>query len=170
MAKFKITATVMTTVVKEIEAPTKEEAERIFYDDTYQNIVEDADEVYITDINTDYVETTSIDYEVHITEIEYDWTKKMTTQTYPKNSLSGWNQTETKTMTISILNSTISSVTPSRAKSGGQSKTSDIKSYHPSNQSGKENPVNKPPLRKGNTATKLKFIGGKMYEKLQQNV
>ena len=72
MAKFKITSTVMTTVVKEIEAPTKEEAERIFYDDTYQNIVEDADEVYITDINTDYVEVTSIDYEVHVTEIEYD--------------------------------------------------------------------------------------------------
>ena len=72
MAKFKITATVMTTVVKEIEAPTKEEAESIFYDDTYQNIVEDADEAYITDINTDYVEATSIDYEVHITDIEYD--------------------------------------------------------------------------------------------------
>ena len=72
MAKFKITATVMTTVIKEIEAPTKEEAESIFYDDTYQNIVEDADEVYITDINTDYVEVTSIDYEVHVTEIEYD--------------------------------------------------------------------------------------------------
>ena len=72
MAKFKITATVMTTVVKEIEAPTKEEAESIFYDDTYQHIVEDADEAYITDINTDYVEVTSIDYEVHVTEIEYD--------------------------------------------------------------------------------------------------
>ena len=72
MAKFKITATAMTTVVKEIEAPTKEEAESIFYDDTYQNIVEDADEAYITDINTDYVEATSIDYEVHITGIEYD--------------------------------------------------------------------------------------------------
>ncbi len=72
MAKFKITATAMTTVVKEIEAPTKEEAESIFYDDTYQNIVEDADEAYITDINTDYVEVTSIDYEVHITDIEYD--------------------------------------------------------------------------------------------------
>ena len=71
MAKFKITATVMTTVVKEIEAPTKEEAESIFYDDTYQDIVEDADEVYITDINTDYVEVTSIDYEVHVTDIEY---------------------------------------------------------------------------------------------------
>ena len=72
MAKFKITATAMTTVIKEIEAPTKEEAESIFYDDTYQNIVEDADEAYITDINTDYVEATSIDYEVHITGIEYD--------------------------------------------------------------------------------------------------
>ena len=72
MAKFKITATAMTTVVKEVEAPTKEEAESIFYDDTYQNIVEDADEAYITDINTDYVEATSIDYKVHITNIEYD--------------------------------------------------------------------------------------------------
>lgn len=72
MAKFKITATAMTTVVKEVEAPTKEEAERIFYDDTYQNIVEDADEAYITDINTDYIEVTSIDYEVHVTDIEYD--------------------------------------------------------------------------------------------------
>lgn len=72
MAKFKITATAMTTVVKEIEAPTKEEAESIFYDDTYQNIVEDADEAYITGINTDYVEATSIDYKVHITNIEYD--------------------------------------------------------------------------------------------------
>lgn len=40
----------MTTVVKEVEASTKEEAESIFYDDTYQNIVEDADEAYITDI------------------------------------------------------------------------------------------------------------------------
>ena len=72
MAKFKITATAMTTVVKEIEAPTKEEAESIFHDDTYQNIVEDADEAYITDINTDHVEVTSIDDEVHITGIEYD--------------------------------------------------------------------------------------------------
>lgn len=72
MAKFKITATAMTTVVKEVEAPTKEEAESIFYDDTYQNIVEDADEAYITDINTDYVEVTSINYEVHVTDIEYD--------------------------------------------------------------------------------------------------
>ena len=72
MAKFKITATAMTTVVKEIEAPTKEEAESIFYDDTYQNIVEDADEAYITDISTDRIEATSVDYEVHITAIQYD--------------------------------------------------------------------------------------------------
>ena len=70
MAKFKITATAMTTVIKEIEAPTKEEAESIFYDDTYQNIVEDADEAYITDISTDRIEATSVDYEVHITAIQ----------------------------------------------------------------------------------------------------
>ena len=72
MAKFKIAATAMATVVKEIEAPTKEEAESIFYDDTYQNIVEDADEAYITDISTDRIEATSVDYEVHITAIQYD--------------------------------------------------------------------------------------------------
>lgn len=72
MAKFKITATAMTTVVKEVEAPTKEEAISVFYDDTYENIIEDADEAYITDISTDRIEATSVDYEVHITEIQYD--------------------------------------------------------------------------------------------------
>ena len=72
MAKFKITATAMTTVVKEVEAPTEEEAISIFYDDTYENIIEDADEAYITDISTDRIEATSVDYEVHITEIQYD--------------------------------------------------------------------------------------------------
>ena len=72
MAKFKITATAMTTVVKEVEAPTKEEAESIFYDDTYQNIIKNADKSDITVFNTDYVEVTSINYEVHVTDIEYD--------------------------------------------------------------------------------------------------
>lgn len=72
MAKFKITATAITTVVKEVKAPTKEEAESIFYDDTYENVVENADEAYITDISIDDVKTTSIDYKVHITKIEYD--------------------------------------------------------------------------------------------------
>ena len=72
MAKFKITATAMTTVVKEVEAPTKEEAESIFYDDTYQNIIKNADKSDITVFNTDYIEITSIDYEVHVTDIEYD--------------------------------------------------------------------------------------------------
>lgn len=72
MAKFKVTATAMTTVVKEIEAPTKEEAESIFFDDTYQNIIKNADKSDITVFNTDYIETTSIDYEVHATDIEYD--------------------------------------------------------------------------------------------------
>ena len=72
MAKFKITATAMTTVIQEIEAPTEEEAEIIFYADSYQNIVKNADETYITDIKTDFVEVTSVDYKVDITDIEYD--------------------------------------------------------------------------------------------------
>ena len=72
MAKFKITATAMTTVIKEVEAHTKEEAISVFYDDTYENIIEDADEAYITDISTDRIEATSVDYEVHIAEIQYD--------------------------------------------------------------------------------------------------
>ena len=72
MAKFKITATAITTVIQEIEAPTEEEAESIFYDDSYQNIVKNADETYITNITTDSVEVTSVDYEVHVTDIEYD--------------------------------------------------------------------------------------------------
>lgn len=71
MAKFKITATLMITVEKEIEAPTKEEAESIFYDDTWQNIIESADDTHASVFNTDYIKTTSIDYEVHVTDIEY---------------------------------------------------------------------------------------------------
>lgn len=72
MAKFKIAATVTMTITKEIEAPTKEEAENAFYDDTYQNIVEDADEVHIVDISTDRVKAVAVDYKVRATEIEYD--------------------------------------------------------------------------------------------------
>lgn len=72
MAKFKIIATATITLVKEIEAPTEEEAESIFYDDTYQNIVEGVDESYVTSIDTDRVEKTLVDYKVHATEIEYD--------------------------------------------------------------------------------------------------
>lgn len=94
MARFKITATAMTTVVKEIEAPTKEEAESIFYDDTYQNIVEDADEAYITDINTDYVEATSIDYKIHITNIEYDLDEEDGDPDLPKE-LTLWVESDT---------------------------------------------------------------------------
>lgn len=84
MAKFKITATATSTVVKEIEAPTKEEAESIFYDDPYENVVENADEAYITDISIDSVETTSINYEVCVTKIEYDTDKEDGNPDLPK--------------------------------------------------------------------------------------
>lgn len=72
MAKFKITATATTTVIQEIEAPTEEEAEIIFYADSYQNIVKNADETHIDNIKIDWVEVTSINYEVHVTDVEYD--------------------------------------------------------------------------------------------------
>lgn len=72
MARFKITATATMTVAREIEAPTKEDAESIFYDDSYQDMIEDADGAYITGVSIDHVEKTTIDYKVHITEIEYD--------------------------------------------------------------------------------------------------
>ena len=72
MARFKITATATMPVAREIEAPTKEDAESIFYDDSYQDMIEDADEAYITGVSIDHVEKTTIDYKVHITEIEYD--------------------------------------------------------------------------------------------------
>lgn len=84
MAKFKITATATSTIVKEIEAPTKEEAESIFYDDPYENVVKNADEAYITDVSIDDVETTSIDYEVRVTEIEYDTDKEDGNPDLPK--------------------------------------------------------------------------------------
>lgn len=72
MARFKITATATMTVVREIEAPTEEDAKSIFYDGSYQDMIEDADEIYITGVSTDHVEKTTTDYKVHITEIEYD--------------------------------------------------------------------------------------------------
>lgn len=84
MAKFKIAATVTMTIAKEIEAPTKEEAESVFYDDTYQNIVEDADEVHIVDISTDRVKAVAVDYKVRATEIEYDYDEEDGDSDLPK--------------------------------------------------------------------------------------
>lgn len=72
MAKFKIKATATVELEKEITASTKEEAESIFYDDTYSAIMEDADSESIYDISTDDVEVVSIDYKVHVYDIDWD--------------------------------------------------------------------------------------------------
>lgn len=72
MAKFRIKATVMTEITKEIEAPSAEEAESIFYDDTYRDIVDDADTRCVYDISTDSVETVSAKYEIRAYNISYD--------------------------------------------------------------------------------------------------
>lgn len=72
MARFKITATATITLVREISASTREEAESIFYDGTYQDIVKNANKSYITSIKTNHVEKTFVDHEARATEIEYD--------------------------------------------------------------------------------------------------
>ena len=73
MAKFRIKATVMTEITKEIEAPSAEEAESIFYDDTYWDIVDDADTRSVYDISTDSVETVSAKYGIRAYNISYDF-------------------------------------------------------------------------------------------------
>ena len=55
MAKYKITATAMVTLEKEIEASSEREAEDIFY----------------SDINTDSVELVEANYKVLVTNIQY---------------------------------------------------------------------------------------------------
>ncbi len=72
MAKFRIKATVMTEITKEIEAPSAEEAESIFYDDTYWDIIDDADTRSVYDISTDSIETVSAKYEIRAYDISYD--------------------------------------------------------------------------------------------------
>lgn len=93
MARFKITATATMTVAREIEAPTKEDAESIFYDDSYQDMIEDADEAYITGVSIDHVEKTTIDYKVHITEIEYDLDEEDRNPDLPKD-LTLWMESD----------------------------------------------------------------------------
>lgn len=93
MARFKITATATMTVAREIEAPTKEDAESIFYDDSYQDMIEDADEAYITGVSIDHVEKTTIDYKVHITEIEYDLDEEDGNPDLPKD-LTLWMESD----------------------------------------------------------------------------
>lgn len=93
MARFKITATATMTVAREIEAPTKEDAESIFYDDSYQDMIEDADEAYITGVSIDHVEKTTIDYKVHITEIEYDLDEEDRNPDLPKD-LTFWMESD----------------------------------------------------------------------------
>lgn len=72
MAKYLIKATAMVRIQKEIEAPSKEEAESIFYDANYGEIISNADRSYVSDISTDEVETTRMTCKVYAYDIDYD--------------------------------------------------------------------------------------------------
>lgn len=72
MAKFRIKATVTMDLWKDIEAPTAEDARSIFYDGTFSEIVDDADETDICDVDVDNVEKTGATYRVRVYDIDYD--------------------------------------------------------------------------------------------------
>lgn len=70
--KYLIKATVSTTIWREIEANSEKEAEEIFYDDTYEDIIKDACCSDVEDISTDSVELLQADIDVRVTNIVYD--------------------------------------------------------------------------------------------------
>lgn len=72
MAKFRIKATAMVNLWKDVEAPTAEDAKSIFYDNTFREIVDDADETDIYDVDIDNIEKTSATYHVRVYDIDYD--------------------------------------------------------------------------------------------------
>lgn len=72
MAKFRIKATVTMDLWKDIEAPTAEDARSIFYDGSFCEIVDDADETDICDVDVDNIEKTSATYHVRVYEVDYD--------------------------------------------------------------------------------------------------
>lgn len=72
MAKFRIKATAMVNLWKDVEAPTAEDAKSIFYDNTFREIVDDADETDIYDVDVDNIEKTSATYYVRVYDVDYD--------------------------------------------------------------------------------------------------
>lgn len=72
MAKFRIKATVTMDLWKDIEAPTEEEARSIFYDNTFGEIVDEADDTDICDVDVDSIKKTSATYHVRVYDIDYD--------------------------------------------------------------------------------------------------
>lgn len=72
MAKFRIKATVTMNLWKDIEAPTEEEARSIFYDNTFGEIVDEADDTDIWDVDVDFIKKTSATYHVRVYDIDYD--------------------------------------------------------------------------------------------------
>ena len=71
MATFRIKATATVEIEKEIEASSKEEARKLFFDNGFSDIVEEADSASVEDIDVDEVDMVSMRYVVKAYDIRY---------------------------------------------------------------------------------------------------
>lgn len=72
MARFRVKATVTADIWRDVEAATEEEARSSFYDGTFHEIVDEADGVYVNDINTESIKKVGASYRVRAYDVEYD--------------------------------------------------------------------------------------------------
>lgn len=72
MARFRVKATVTADIWRDVEAATEEEARSSFYDGTFHEIVDEADGVYVNDINAESIKKVGASYCVRAYGVEYD--------------------------------------------------------------------------------------------------
>lgn len=72
MAIYRVKATITMDIWRDIEAPTEEEARSSFYDGTFHEIIDEADGVYVNDINTESIEKVGASYRIRAYGVEYD--------------------------------------------------------------------------------------------------
>ena len=69
---YLVRAKVLTTIWREVDADSEEEAKEAFYDDSDEDIIEDARDSVIEDVTVDGVKFLSGDVDVEVNGIVYD--------------------------------------------------------------------------------------------------
>lgn len=69
---YLVRAKVLTTIWREVDADSEEEAKEAFYDDSDEDIIEDARDSVIEDVTIDGVKFLSGDVDVEVNGIVYD--------------------------------------------------------------------------------------------------
>ena len=72
MAIYRVKATITMDIWRDVEAATEEEARSSFYDGTFREIIDEADDFYVNDINTESIEKVGASYRVRAYGVEYD--------------------------------------------------------------------------------------------------